>query len=129
MEKLITEERFVIEPIIVEGEEWSRSATDKYLSDKGYGWLTYVKLLDGKPFIVGKTDTKLVSKSEIDFNFLVGTKDKLDYKGLGREFVRRIQPGRKYTDFDNVLIRGFETERESIDFEKYIAKKYNLFQS
>ena len=131
IQELIDEEGFNLEPIICDqnSETWSRSRTDKYLCDKGYGWLTYVKLLDGKPFIVGKTSTQLVSASQIDFDFLVGDRESKRYCGLGREFVRRTQPGREYTDFDKVLVKGFETEEEALDFEAYIYEKYQLFMS
>ena len=121
---------FVMEPIIkINDKTWSRVLTDKYLLDKGYGWICYIKLFQGKPFICGKTGTRLVSKSEIDFDFLVGTENDITRSGIGRRYIRESYPDVKYTDFDYVLIKGCKSEEEALKLEEKIQVKYNLFSS
>ena len=130
IDKFINEEGFKKEAIVVTGENsWNRSMTDKYLVDKNYGWICYIKMFQNKPFIVGKTGTTLVSKSYIDFNFIVGDRENPNYAGPGREYIRRYYPDIEFTDFEYVLVRGFGTEQEALEFEDYIARKYQLFQS
>ena len=124
---------FNIEPIIqIDSETWNRAQTDKYLSDKGYGWIVYIKLFQGKPFIVGKTGTSLVSKSPIDFDFRIYDENDLenpDYSGQGRRFIREFYPDIKYTDFDKILIKRFDSEQKALNCEHFIGIKRNLFFS
>ena len=124
---------FTLEPIItIDDSNWNRNQTDRYLSDQGYGWITYIKLFEGKPFIVGKTGTRKVSKSPIDFDFKVYNENDLNdlnYSGQGRRFIREYYPNIKFTDFDKILIKNFDSETEALKYEDYIAKTYHLFES
>ena len=126
----IKNEGFSKEPIVKINESmWNRMETDNLLVKNGYGWITYIKLLDNHPWIVGKTGTRKVSKSPIDFNFIIGDKSNPNYSGPGREYARRYYPEREFSDFDFILVKKFETEEEAFEFEQYIASKYTLFES
>ena len=124
---------FNIEPIItIDNSNWNREQTDRYLVDKGYNWIVYIKLFHGKPFIVGKTGTSKVSQSYVDFDFKVCNESNLDdpnYTGQGRRFIRELYPDVKFTDFDKILVKNFNNETEALEYERYIVKTYNLFQS
>lgn len=124
---------FNLEPIIkINDENWNREQTDKMLVEKGYGWICYIKLFQGKPFIVGKTGTRLVSNSPIDFDFKVFNENNLydnDYLGIGRIYIKEYYPNIKYTDFDKILIKNFESEKEAYEFENFCLNKFNLFSS
>ena len=92
---------------------WNRNQTDKNLVNKGYGWIVYIKLFHGKPWIVGKTGTTLVSASPVDFDFLLYNPENIydpDYNGPGRTYARRYYPEELYSDFDYVLCKNFECE-------------------
>lgn len=124
---------FNLEPIIkINNDNWNREQTDKMLVEKGYGWICYIKLFKNIPFIVGKTGTRLVSNSPIDFDFKVYNEKDLndiDYNGQGRCFIRQCYPDVKYTDFDKILIKNFNTEQETYDFENFCSMKFNLYNS
>ena len=124
---------FTKEPIIkINDEMWNRLQTDAYLIEKGYGWIVYIKLFKNYPFIVGKTGTSKVSNSSIDFDFKVYNQNDLkdpNYGGQGRRFIREYYPEIKYTDFDYVLIKGFETEQKALECEQKIVKLFGLFES
>lgn len=133
---LINVEGFVKEPIFNNSDNpdmWNRSITDQYLKDKGYNWIVYIKLFKNKPFIVGKTGTTNVIHSGIDFDFRVGSNNIANYNSPGRQFIRENYP--EYiggcTDHEFVLVKNFASEDEikALEFEKYIAIKYNLFES
>ena len=134
IENLINNEGFSKELIVKINESmWNREQTDFNLANKGYGWIVYIKLLDNRPWICGKTGTRKVSNSPIDFDFIIGDKSNPDYSGPGREYARRYYPEREFSDFDFVLIRNFgdskESEKKALEFERYIVSKYNLFES
>ena len=102
------------------------------LEKKNYHYIVYVKLFHGKPWIVGKTGTKLVNQSGIDFDFKIYNPDNLydpNYSGPGRTYVHRYYPDELYSDFDYVLCKNFDSEQEALIFEQFIAKKYNIFES
>lgn len=124
---------FVLEPIIkINDENWNREQTDEYLCKNGYKWICYIKLFQGKPLIVGKTGTRMVSNSPIDFNFKVYNENDFKdpcYSGQGRRFVKKFYPNIKYTDFDKILIKNFNEEQEALNCEKFIVKQFNLFES
>ena len=130
IQKLINEEGFNIEPISkLNNDTWSRKLTNEYLVEKDYKYICYIKNVNNQPFIVGKTGTTLVNESEVDFDFIIGDSNDSTRTGLGRQFLRERFPEIKYMDFDYVLCKNFEIEKEALNFEKYIAKKFNLFQS
>ena len=122
-----------IESIIkYDNETWNRDQTDKNLINKGYKYICYIKLFHEKPWIVGKTSTTLISASPVDFDFKIYNPNNIDdtnYNGAGRTYAHRYYPDELYSDFDYVLCKNFESEKEALKFEKYIAKKYRLFQS
>ena len=126
----IDNEGFSKEPIAkIDEKTLNREQTDFNLVNKGYGWIVYIKLLDNHSWICGKTGTRKVSKSPIDFDFVIGDKSNPNYSGPGREYARLYYPEREFSDFDFILVKGFETEQEAISFEQYIVRKYNLFKS
>ena len=133
IQQLINEDGFSVEPIIKTSEDmWNRNQTDKNLVNKGYGWIVYIKLFHGKPWIVGKTGTTLVSASPVDFDFLLYNPENIydpDYNGPGRTYARRYYPEELYSDFDYVLCKNFECEQEALDFEEKMLTKYVLFPS
>lgn len=123
--------------VILKVETWNRALTDKYLSEKGYGHIVYIKLFRGLPFIVSITTTQLVSNSYVDFDFKVynpNDLDDVDYSGIGRRFIREVYGGIngtdiKFTDFDRILIRPVRTREEAILLERYVADIFGLFES
>jgi len=130
IDNLINNEGFIIEPIIkIDNETWSRKLTNQMLEEKGYKYICYIKLFKNKPFIVGITGTTLVHESEIDFDFIIGDDNDSSRTGLGRQFLREKFPEVEYTDFDYILCKNFETEKDAKEYEKYIGMKYNLFYS
>ena len=126
-------ERFPIINNTDDPDMWNREQTDKALCEAGYGWIVYIKLFLGHPFIGGKTGTRAVSNSPIDFDFKVYDENNLDnpdYKGPGRIFIRQNYSNVKYTDHEYILVKGgFKNENEAIEYERYIIDKYNLFGS
>ena len=133
VQNFIDNEGFSIEMIVKTGKDsWSRSKTDYSLVKNGYGWMVYIKLLDGHPWIVDKTGKKKVLKSGIDFNFIITDEknpNNPDYAGAGREYARIYHPDRVYSDFDFVLYKKFLKEQEALEFEAEMMRKYNLFAS
>ena len=130
---LIEEEKFIPEPIIkINNNKWNKEETEHYLKKKNYKYIVYIKLFHGKPWIVGKTGTQLVNKSGIDFNFIIfdpENPDNPNYKGQGRTYAHKYYPDELYSDFDYVLCKNFDSEGDAKEYEQYIARKYNLFQS
>ena len=124
---------FKFYPVIKSGEEsWNKSQTDKMLRGDNIGWMIYIKLFHGIPFIIGKTGTSLVHSSMIDFDFLVyNENDETDpaYEGQGRKFIKEFFPNEKYFDFDKILIKPVESEDEALQIEHELAIKYQLFES
>ena len=136
VQELIDKEGFSIEPIIKtdenDNQKWNRELTDRYLVNHDYGWICYIKLYNFKPFIGGKTGTRAISDSPIDFDFRVFNEEDLNdsrYNGLGRTFVKLNEPGRMYTDNDYILVKKCNSEIESFEVERYLLNKYELFSS
>ena len=73
-----------------------------------------------------------VSSSPVDFDFKVYNPDDLNdisYSGQGRRYIRDHYPNVKYMDYDRVLVKGFRTEEEALEYEQFIVKEYGLFES
>ena len=123
-------ERFPIINNTDDPDMWNREQTDKALCEAGYGWIVYIKLFLGHPFIGGKTGTRAVSNSPIDFDFKVYDENDLlnpDYSGAGRTFIKQMFGLEcKYTDHKYVLVKGgFKNEKEALEYEHYILNKYD----
>ena len=124
------------ERVIHSGKSVSIQGTDGMLHGKGYRWVVYVKLLHGRPFIVGKSGTAgsvrangFVKASPVDFDFVIGKRNDPFRNGPGRNFARRFLPFTQYMDHGRVLVRACRSEQDALRVEKMVALRYQLFQS
>lgn len=129
-QKLIDEELFIKESVINNPDgSINIKATEQSLRRKGYKWIVYVKELSGKPFMLGKTGTKLAHRSRFAFDFEIGENGEDSYGGIGRCLARRMCPEIKEMDHNYILVRTFETQEEALEFLAYIHETYQLFGS
>ena len=105
---------------------WSgaRNAFEERLKELNVRWFTYIKFYINenkiKPIIVGMSGSELVnaSGSDVNFNMTQNSPGRLFLKENNYEF---------YTDA--IMIKSFNTKQESLNEEKFIKEKYNLFYS
>lgn len=128
---------FRIEKIFVDEQGYLQlSKTDNVLKSKGYHWIVYIKLLNHRPFTVGKTGTKgskdqrgIEKASCGDYDFMVGKNNDQTRNTPGRNFIKEYFPQNETCDCDFMLCINFDKEIDALNYEQFIAKNYHLYQS
>lgn len=99
----------------------SKSAFEQSLIDENIGWFVYIKFDENnKPLVIGKTGSKLVIEGT-DVCF-----DLNEDGGPARKYL--IEEGLNWNK-TQIAICKCNSEKEALEKEKEIGKKYNLFYS
>lgn len=105
-------------------------AFEQSLIDKNVAWFTYIKFYINKenniyPLVVGKTGSKFVNDYGTDLNFSEYLDDGIN-NGTGRKFLKEMnfQWCKTY-----ILVIPCNSEKEALEIEREIVKKYSLFES
>ena len=116
----------LIPTFITNNSNRTNIAFDRYLTEKNVGYFVYIKFYTdeygaSRPLVVGKTGSTLVNSTGDDVLF-----DYKDSSGPARRFLN--EKSYKWNK-KTIEIHPCNTEKEALDLEKEIQRKYNLFSN